>query len=225
MLYTNKSNNFSYTTLQLGCMFSDYQQGYSHVPAYRPHDPVNNLPQRGSPDGASCRAESPPTNNRSGNFYEARKFQKQLQMDQNYNQLTRQYVVDQQFHRLPTTSPPCYPGTPTSRITSVHPQPDAVSCSSTTSREGYYPEQLVIFKFERSLFLLVVSLTRIERRKCTVLFVFYMSKVCQKVEKLFRTNQTFPSQLLRNFLNFYTIGPIILLLFTLPVVYKKFSVS
>ena len=46
------------------------------------------------------------------NYYEvkkAQKYQKHLQMDQNYNQYTRQYIVDNQ-HLLPTTSPPSYPG-------------------------------------------------------------------------------------------------------------------
>ena len=125
-------------------VFSEYQQGYHHVSAFGSHDMVNNLPQRGSPDGASSRAESPPSGNRSGNVYEARKFQKQLQMDQNYNQFARQYVVDQQVHRLPTTSPPSYPGTPSSanRITTV-PPPNLLTRSNPTLTESYTVEQLV----------------------------------------------------------------------------------
>ena len=124
----------------LFCFSSDYSQGYPQVVAYSSRDSVNSLPQRGSPDGASSRAESPPANNRSSNFYEARKLQKQLKMDQNYNQFARQYVVDQP--RLPTTLPPSYPGT-TNQMGAIYSTPDVIAGSNLSSRENFHTEQLV----------------------------------------------------------------------------------
>nr|CAB3263397.1 serine/threonine-protein kinase LATS1-like [Phallusia mammillata] len=117
------------------------------------------LAQRGSPDGASSRAESPPLSNsarhHSGvNQYESAKamqVQKQLVMDQNYNQYPRQFTSDKpvDMRKMPTTLPPSYPGvTATNRHSgSFSPQTSDVglpvhqSAYHVVSRDGVQANQ------------------------------------------------------------------------------------
>ena len=87
-----------------------------NVLSCEPKDSSGYLQQRGSPDGASSRAESPPASCRRhivshhvGNNFEKTSIPK-CTIDQNYNQLARQYI-GYSNNQLPTTSPPCYPGT------------------------------------------------------------------------------------------------------------------
>ncbi|XP_076819418.1 uncharacterized protein LOC143465134 isoform X1 [Clavelina lepadiformis] len=87
---------------------------------YGSMESLGSLPQRGSPDGASSRAESPPSNRNSlqGNLYKllnappyegGKASNPQQNMDHNYNRYTRQYVAgDSVSYKGP---PPSYPGT------------------------------------------------------------------------------------------------------------------
>ena len=123
------------------------------IGVYGSRESINTLAQRGSPDGASSRAESPPANGRinqaGSNYYETRippKFQKQPKMDQNYNQFTRQFVVDRQPPRLPTTSPPSYPGgsfnsDKTSGVFSMGDVSASSNLQLSSSRDNYKAER------------------------------------------------------------------------------------